>query len=250
MVNVTKKKMDQSQKYKKIVNKILELFELWVNYYKYETPKDTPKINNTEGVEALHYIYFKRAPEEIYEYLNTTKNNFINLHTSKIEDRITFISDAELTEIEIKKTKKFLISIGNIIFKYIQEISVDVLKNYVKNLNRQEAESRTEAIIINRNNASAISATAEAIEKEDKIQAKNMMGLIDKKSDIVVLNLDKAKKKKSGKKKGKTVDLTEITNIFPETSAAARKFIPKKKVNFSETHQDQMSVLELGQLPN
>ena len=179
----------------------MELFELWVNYYKYETPKDAPKIDNEEGTKALLQIYFKRAPEQIYEYLKTTTNDFTNLHISKREDRTTFTSDATPTEIEIENTKKSPTSIDNNVFKYIQEISVNLLTNYVKNLNHQEVESRTEAIIKYRN-ASETVITAEAIEKE-KVYKNNMMGLIDKIADITVLSSDKAKKKKSGKKKGK-----------------------------------------------
>ena len=51
----------------------MELFELWTNYYKYETLNDAPKIDNEEGAEALLRFYFKRAPKEIYEYLRTKK---------------------------------------------------------------------------------------------------------------------------------------------------------------------------------
>ena len=45
-----------------------------------------------------------------------------------------------------------------------------------------------------------------------------MMELIGERTAIVVLNLEKAKKKKSGKKKGKKIDLTETTDILSEAS--------------------------------
>ena len=57
------------------VNRILELFELWVNYYKCENPEDTTELDNKEGAEALLQSYFKRAPEDIYKYLKTTKKS-------------------------------------------------------------------------------------------------------------------------------------------------------------------------------
>ena len=90
----------------------------------------------------------------MYEYLKTTKSDFVNKHISKREDRITFTFDFELLEAEIENIKKCITSIGNKVFTRIQQISIDLLKNYVNTLNYQEVETRTAAVIKNRNNAS------------------------------------------------------------------------------------------------
>ena len=82
------------------VNGILEFFEIWVNYYKYETSEDAPKIDNEKGAKALLQIYFKCAPKK--SMLKTTKNSFTNFLISKREDCITFTPDAKLIEINIE----------------------------------------------------------------------------------------------------------------------------------------------------
>ena len=122
MVSVMKMEKDGAiAKLQKIfVNGTLELFELWINYYKYESPEDAPKIDNKEGAEVLLQFYFKRAPDKMYEYLRTTENHFISKHISKREDCITFTSDSELSEAEIENTKQFITSISNKVFTHIQ----------------------------------------------------------------------------------------------------------------------------------
>ena len=121
---------------------------------------------------------------------------------------------------------------------------------YVKSVYRQDAETRTDAIIKNRNNASITAATAETIEKKEGIQAKNMMGLIDERAAIVVTNVDKAKKKKAGKEKDRTINLTEPVKKFPINSTASNKSILKKNVNSSDTRLYKTSVQDQGHQPH
>ena len=69
-----------------------------------------------------------------------------------------------------------------------------------------------------------------------------MIGIIHKRATIAVTNTDKSKKKKSGQKKDRTIDLTKPIKQLPSNSAASSKYILKKKVNFSDTCLDQTSV--------
>ena len=57
-------------------------------------------------------------------------------------------------------------------------------------------------------------------------------------------------KKKSGKKKDRTIDLTKPVKQLPSNSAASSKSILKKKVNFSDTRLDQTSVQDQGHPPH
>ena len=109
---------------------------------------------------------------------------------------------------------------------------------YVKSVYRQDAETRTDAIIKNRNNASITAATAETIEKKEGIQAKNMMGLIDERAAITVKHVDTAKNKKAEKTKHRTIDLTKPMKKLPINSAASNKSILQKTVNSSDTRLD------------
>ena len=61
-----------------IIHELLNLFEGWVCYFKEKHPNKRTPFNNKEGAEAMLLWLFKDTPEDIFIYLKTKKDNFIN----------------------------------------------------------------------------------------------------------------------------------------------------------------------------
>ena len=67
-----------------------------------------------------------------------------------------------------------------------RKIRIGLLKDYVNNLNKQEAEKRTATLIKTNNTALITEATATAIETDPIVTPQNMVTLIDKRAAIAV----------------------------------------------------------------
>ena len=73
----------------------------------------------------------------------------------------------------------------------IEKNTITLLKEYVDNLNKQEADKRTVALIRTKNTALITEATATAIEAETNVTPQNMVTLIDRRAIIAVSKSNK-----------------------------------------------------------
>ena len=108
-----------------------------------------------------------------------------------------------------------------------QQITIELLEDYVNNLKIQEAEKRTNALTKTKNTALITEATATAIEDEKNITPKNMVTLIDKRAAITVSKLNKSILKNTNvnkiknKKKRKRSNGSERTETSKSSSIAS-----------------------------
>ena len=74
-------------------------------------------------------------------------------------------------------------------FPQINQISSDLLRQYIQALNEKEAIFRTETLLKNKNTTSATAATAEALDVEANVTPRNLKSLIDESTATAVKNL-------------------------------------------------------------
>ena len=110
------------------MNGLIKLLEYMTNYYKFASPDLSPPFTNTEGAEVPLQKYFHNADNKIYEYLKTSKKNFIE---DKIKPRIkiiTYTSDANITDEQFETANKFKELVCDIIKPTIEKITITLLK--------------------------------------------------------------------------------------------------------------------------
>ena len=82
--------------------------------------------------------------------------------------------------------KEFIFTTSTPIFPHICTVLVNLLKLYVNNLNKKEAEARIKALVTNRNTMPTTVATAEASDADISVTSKNMMKLIDDHNKVAI----------------------------------------------------------------
>ena len=201
------------------VNGLYALFECYSNYYKYAYPENAPPYSNEEGAEILLQKFFESADESIYIYLNSNKQDFTTKHIATRHNRVNYGASDTFTAEEHKLCEKFIKVATDNIFLHITPVTVDLKRSYIDGLNKKEAESRTEALIQNRNTSSITTATAEALEEEDNVEPEKLVSLIDDRTAIAIRKSDKNKSKKKKKTDTRHTNTSgEKTTTLPNTS--------------------------------
>ena len=235
---------------------LVTLFEYYVNFNKFANPAIKPPFENEEGAEVLLQEYFHSADQAIFDYLNSDKNDFITKVVKPRSERITYNTNVETTTEQLATAKTFISTTSAEIFPHIRTISVDLLKKYVDNLNRKEAETRTEALVKNRNTASMTAATAEAIEEEESVKPATLINLIDDRTKVAIdkennktnKKANKNKNKKNKRKRANDESLTSATSITTVDTDEVTRSTPNKRsrsVNFQDVRPDRSNILLL-----
>ena len=157
------------------------------------------------GAEILLQMFFKEAPTQIFDYLGSNKKSFIDEFVKPRSDRIKFNDDSDTDEDEVPTTENFMKHAASLIFLHVPEISYLLLKNYESKINTEEAARRTATMIKNRKTISVTEATAKALNREEVVNPKTMMGLIEEQTSVAITRMKKNEKsvKKKKKKKAK-----------------------------------------------
>ena len=116
----------------------------------------------------------------------------------------------------------------------IEEITIDLLNDYVSKQNEKEDIRRTKALIKNKKTRNITSETATAINNEESINAPNMISLIDDRTNIAIERLIKTKAKANKKNplKGRGAH-----------NGSALKVLPKANVNTKKKKRDPSTTL-------
>ena len=197
--------------HKEFVEGLEKLLIIWINFYKFADPDNMPPFTNEEGTEALLQLFFEQSDDSLFSYLKTTREIFKTILENRAS-RSNYNSTISRTTEEINATDKFLFDTSSKVFPQVRKISIELLNDYTRQLNEKEAETRTEALIANRDTTSITTATASALENEEKLSPQNMITFVDERISISKENVKGNKNKKKNKNKSKNNNKTSNTN--------------------------------------
>ena len=105
--------------------------------------------------------YFNCVEDEFF-WLSThrKKRAFIEQHIVPRAERITYLTDANITNEQYDIADKFKELVSEQIFPSIKQFTIDLFDTYIQKLNEQEAEKRAEVLIKNRDTVSITATTA------------------------------------------------------------------------------------------
>ena len=111
------------------IDELLELFGYWVYYLKASKPEEAPPFSNKMGAKILLQMYFKETSDQIFDYLGSNKESFIDKFIKPRSDCIKFFDDSDTDKDNIPTTEEFTKHAASLIFLHIPETSYFLLEN-------------------------------------------------------------------------------------------------------------------------
>ena len=190
----------------------LDIFELYSCYTRTADKSIELPYDDNDASEILLISFF-------HDYCTnltlTNKNYFEFLHSSKIDimrmiaikkQKIPYFN-REIRETEdITASNLFLTNARKDFFPLIDDVTIDLVNNYIKTQDKEEALQKTAALLSNKTSRSITIETSDALQNEPSINPKSMQELID---DRITLTL---RKKEKSEKRSNSISKKSQTN--------------------------------------
>ena len=221
------------------INGLLDIFEMVSLYTRTATKDVSPPFDDQDSSEMLLQRFFYNHCAEnahFYNYLHIDKKYMLAIIKAR-QTKIKWTQDEEnnptTEEMDILIDEFFRLATTKC-FPIIEEITIELLDDYLKQLNEEEAVQKIEALQKNKATRSVTAEVATIIATEPSLDAAQMKNLIDDRISIA------AKAKKNTKKSSTTT----TTSTSSSTSTKNQKL--QKNSKGTRTNQSDNAVKRNG----